>query len=286
MPADVAERYKKNSDVECLMYLRGNLFQPEITFDISIPRADEVVKTSLNSIRSVQQEKDRQFFSLIAINKFLPTGNGVTDALANSATGTKSTVSEMISSQMSNWLSQLSDEFDIGLNYRPGDEISSDEVALAFSTQLFNDRLTVSTNLGYSMGSSTNQNPSQVIGDVNVEYKINKDGTFRVRGYNESNEFDVTRQGQSPYTQGVGVSYSEEFEKFGDIKIIRKLKGLFRRKKKKEQEQEQEKQTPSNTTNGNSNTSGSGNGTSPSGSTGGNSNSGSDGNGRGKKEEE
>lgn len=280
MPADVAERYKKNSDVECLMYLRGNLFQPEITFDISIPRADEVVKTSLNSIRSVQQEKDRQFFSLIAINKFLPTGNGVTDALANSATGTKSTVSEMISSQMSNWLSQLSDEFDIGLNYRPGDEISSDEVALAFSTQLFNDRLTVSTNLGYSMGSSTNQNPSQVIGDVNVEYKINKDGTFRVRGYNESNEFDVTRQGQSPYTQGVGVSYSEEFEKFSDIKIIRKLKGLFRRKKKKEKEQQN--QTPAT----NTNASGNGNGTGSSGSSNGNSNSGSDGNGRGKKEEE
>lgn len=238
MPPDLATMYKRNMDVECEMYLKENLFKPIPNFDIFIPKGDENVKSALSSIRASEQERQRQFFALLAINKFLPLSNSISNATSNAVSGGKSTVSELVSSQMSNWLSQISDEFDIGLNYRPGDEISSDEIAVAFSTQLFNDRLTVSTNLGVSKGNSSNQNPNQLIGDFNVEYKINDDGTFRVRGYNESNEFDVTRTAQAPFTQGVGVYYTEEFDKLSDLKFIRKIKSWFGRRKSKKQAEE------------------------------------------------
>ncbi|HRE96233.1 MAG TPA: translocation/assembly module TamB domain-containing protein, partial [Flavobacteriales bacterium] len=230
MAPDVAALYKRNMEVECEMTLRQNLFKPDVAFDIRIPKGDENVKTALNGIRSSGPELTRQFFALMAINKFLPLTNSISNASGNALSGGKSTVSEMISSQMSNWLSQISDEFDIGLNYRPGDEISSEEIAVAFSTQLLNDRLTVSTNVGVAKGNSANRNPNQLIGDFNVEYKINKDGTFRVRGYNESNEFDITRTAQAPFTQGVGVYYTEEFDKLSDVKLLRKIRSWFRKK--------------------------------------------------------
>lgn len=236
MPVDVAALYKRNVDVECEMTLKQNLFKPDAYFDIIVPKADENVKAALTQIRASEPERTRQFFSLLAINKFLPLSNSISNASNTALTGVNSTVSELVSSQMSNWLSQISDEFDIGLNYRPGDEISSDEIAVAFSTQLFNDRLTVSTNVGVSKGNSSNQNPNQLIGDFNVEYKINQDGSFRIRGYNESNEFDVTRTAQAPFTQGVGVYYTEEFDSFKDLKIIRKIGSWFKKGKKEKED--------------------------------------------------
>lgn len=234
MPVDLAPNYKKNVEVECEMSLKHNLFKPDISFDIRVPRGDEEVRSALTMIRASEQELSRQFFSLMAINKFLPLSNSISNAGNNAMSGINSTLSELVSSQMSNWLSQISDEFDVGLNYRPGDEISSEEIAVALSTQLFNDRLILNTNLGVSKGNSANQNPNQLIGDFNVEYKINEEGTFRIRGFNESNEFDITRTAQSPYTQGVGVYYTEEFDKMGDIKIFKKIKSWFKKKDNKE----------------------------------------------------
>lgn len=233
MPLDIANNYKKNSEVECEMSLKENLFKPNIGFDINIPRSDDEIRSALSMIKASEQELSRQFFSLMAINKFLPLSNSISNAGSNAASGISNTLSELVSSQMSNWLSQISDEFDVGLNYRPGDEISSEEIAVALSTQFFNDRLTLNTNLGVSKGNSANQNPNQLIGDFNVEYKINEDGTFRIRGFNESNEFDITRTAQSPYTQGVGLYYTEEFDKISDIKLLKKIKSWFKKKKPK-----------------------------------------------------
>lgn len=233
MPADVALKYKNNVDVECQMNLKNNLFKPDVAFDIAVPRADENVKSALTVIRGSDQELSRQFFALLAINKFLPLNNSISTAADQAYSGVKATTSDLLSSQLSNWLSQLSDEFDIGFNYKPGDEISNQEIALAMSTQLFNERLTISTNLGVSYGNSTNQNSSNIIGDFNVEYKVNEDGTFRLRGFNESNSFDVTNTSQAPFTQGVGVYYTEEFETIGDLKVFKKMKKVFSKKEKK-----------------------------------------------------
>lgn len=237
MPSDIAMKYKNNVDVECQMNLKHNLFKPDVSFDIAVPRADENVKSALSVIRGSDQELSRQFFALLAINKFLPLTNSISTAADQAYSGVKATTSDLLSSQLSNWLSQLSDEFDIGFNYKPGDEISNQEIALAMSTQLFNDRLTISTNLGVSYGNSTNQNPNNIIGDFNVEYKVNEDGTFRLRGYNESNTFDVTNTTQAPFTQGVGVYYTEEFETLGDLKVIKKMKKVFSRKDKKKNDE-------------------------------------------------
>ena len=131
----------------------------------------------------------------------------------------------MLSNQFSNWLSQLSNDFDIGINYRPGDEISNREVELALSTQLFDDRLTINGTVANNPNSS-NTNTSGIVGDFNLEYKISEDGQLRVKAFNESNDYYLTTD-SNPYKQGVGLFYRKEFESFGD---------LFRREKKKEKE--------------------------------------------------
>tara|TARA_B110000495_G_C22595864_1_gene356757 strand:- start:194 stop:616 length:423 start_codon:yes stop_codon:yes gene_type:complete len=97
------------------------------------------------------------------------------------------------------------------------------------STQLFNDKLTVKTNVGVSHDneSSGGSNSNSLIGDVDVEYKLNPpEGNLRIHAFNESNEYDIAKVDQSQYTQGVGLFYQESFDNAGEL--FCKLANLFR----------------------------------------------------------
>ena len=131
------------------------------------------------------------------------------------------------SNQISNWLSQISDDFDLGFNYRPGDKISNEEIELALSTQLFNDRVSVTGNFGVARGSANTSQTTNYIGDVRVEYNITQDGKIRLMVYNESNDRRVTTTTQSPYTQGIGVIYQEEFDDLSQL--VDGIQELFKR---------------------------------------------------------
>lgn len=60
----------------------------------------------------------------------------------------------MLSNQLSNWLSALSTNIDIAVNYQPGSAMSNEQLDLALSKQLFNDRLTIDGNVGVNNGAN------------------------------------------------------------------------------------------------------------------------------------
>jgi len=131
---------------------------------------------------------------------------------------------EMLTNQLGNMLSQISKDIDIGLNYRTADALSSEELELALSTHLFNDRVTIDGNLGVTTTGST-QNTSNIVGDVNIDVKITPDGRFRVKAFNKANNpYDISSS-VSTYKQGIGVYYRYEFDKFSEI---------FRKQRKKQ----------------------------------------------------
>ena len=214
MPDTEKEEWKQKKEINVEMHLTDNLFNPEIDFDIVIPRVNESANSALRNLVSSEQEMNKQVFSLLILNKFMTNRQDISNATVDVSL---STTSEMLSSQLSNMISKFSDDFDIGFNYRPGDEISNDEVSVAMSTQQFNDRLSIETNLGVSQGNKLNNNPSSFIGDVDVEYKLNTDGNLRVHAFNESNEYDFTNLEESPYTQGVGAFYQQSFNNWGEL---------------------------------------------------------------------
>ena len=220
---EVADRYRRRIPVETVLILEDKLFNPAISFDIDIPGGDEGTREMIERMIATEQEMNRQVFSLLVLNRFLPT----TADQYNTALGygVGNTSSELLSNQLSNWLSQISSDFDIGINYRPGDEISSQEVELALSTQFFDDRVTVDGNFGVAGNETATgyaaRGTNQIIGDVNVEVKITPEGKFRVKAFNRSNTFDIIHT-NAPYTQGVGLFYRREFDGLG---------GLFRRER-------------------------------------------------------
>jgi len=232
---DSSAIYKKRIPVDLNLTMKNALLNPDISFDIDLPTADEATRSKVKSILYVSseeeniQELNKQVFSLLVLNRFLPPPNQKS-AYASANVGA-TTSSELISNQLSNWLSKISNNFDIGVNYHPGDQLSNQELELALSTQIFNDRLTIDSNFGFSKKdniSNQAQNSNNLIGDVTIEYKISKSGKFRVKAFNVSNQYSFD-QINSPYTQGLGLFYKEEYDSWGEL--YKNFRNMLQKKK-------------------------------------------------------
>lgn len=234
---DTSDVYKKRIPVDLKLQMRQAMLNPEIKFDIDLPTADEDTRSKVRSLLYVSDQQEnidelnRQVFSLLVLNRFLLPQSSDGDVETSGSAGVGAiTSSELLSNQLSNWLSRISNDFDIGVNYTPGDDLSNQELELALSTQIFNDRLTIDSNFGLSdrsSVSSSTQNTNNLIGDVTLEYKISKDGKIRVKAFNISNQFSL-EEINSPYTQGVGLFYKEEYDSLGEF--IENFFSSFKRK--------------------------------------------------------
>ena len=213
--------------VDLGLTLKGAMLNPLIDFDIELPTVDQMTRSRVGAILSSDQERNRQAFALLMLRRFVSPPSVTSEHSSTSALSANGT--ELLSSQISNWLGQISNDFNLGFNYNPGDDISNEEIALALSTQFFNDRLILSSNLGVSRNNANgnNQNTSNLIGDVRIEYKLTAAGKVRLVMYNESNDYRVASTQQSPYTQGLGVIYREDFDNMQELidGIKKMLKG-------------------------------------------------------------
>ena len=128
----------------------------------------------------------------------------------------------------------MSDDFDLGFNYRPGDQITSREIGVALSTQLLNDKLILSGNLDY-LGDEVERVPgveTNIVGDFDLEFRLNE--KVSLKAFNRVNDDRHTRT--ELYTQGVGLFYTNEFNSFSEI--FRKNRSKPKEEKNKEPENE------------------------------------------------
>jgi hypothetical protein len=201
--------------VDCIIALRNRLLDPEIYFTVEFPDLKDETRQYIYARLDTNNQAmmSQQMISLLVLNSF------------SQSTGYSGSVGfntySLITNQLNNWLSQISNDFDIGVNYRPGDDLSAQEVELALSTQLWDDRISIDGNIGMR-GTDNTQNTNNIVGEVNVEVKLTRDGRLRAKAFNKSNN-DLAYTRYAPYTQGVGVSYTQDFNRFGDL-FIRKRK--------------------------------------------------------------
>lgn len=229
MPSVERENWTHKSNVHVDIHLQNDLMNPDIDFDISLPKAEESAKQTVQNLIYNEEVKNQQVFSLLILNKFIPENQNFISENSSKTNG--ATTSEVLSNQLGNMISSFSDEFEIGFNYSPGDSITDDELSIVMSTQQFNDRLLINTNLGVAPSHALNKDPNSFIGDVDLEYKLSRDGNLRLHAFNESNEYDLSNQNQSRYTQGVGAYYKQSFDSFGEL--FCEMTNFFRRKNKK-----------------------------------------------------
>jgi hypothetical protein len=230
-PSDSSSTYKRRYPVDLKLSMTDQLLAPQINFNIDIPTVDAGVRQQVLSYINTDAEMNRQVFSLLILNSFVTppqlTNAGSSPGVASAGIAN---TSELLSNQLSNMLSKISNDFDIGVNYRPGDEISKEELGVALSTQLFDDRLSIDGNLGVN---NNNQSANNIVGDVNFDYKITDDGKLRIKAFNKANDNNQIYT-TGPYTQGVGILYREEFDTIGQL-YRRYLGNIKDRKKNKQQ---------------------------------------------------
>lgn len=223
------EEVQQKTTVDCQIIMAGKLSQPNIKYDIYLPNVEESTRDNVKSKINTSEELLKQFTSLLVLNRFVPSMVSTTDNTSNTFTSYAYTAGinpgDLITSQLSNWLSQLNEDLNVGVNLRSNKQLRTEEIELMLSTQLLNDRLLIQGNVDVPTNAAARAS-NRLVGDVEIEYKINKTGKLRAKAFNRSNEDQLNIL--SPYTQGIGIVYREEFDS-----PIELFKRIFRSRKDK-----------------------------------------------------
>ena len=199
--------------VECILRLKGKLMNPQYEFGMNIPNAEESVKRLVfNSIDTTNQlEMSKQVLSVLMLNQFNPVA-GTTAGLDVSGTSMS-----IVTNQINSMLSRMTGNVNVNLNYQPGSSTTGQEFDVGLSTQFLNDRLLIDGTFGMtSYKNAYAQQTNTIVGDINIEYVLTKNRRWRIRAFNRTNTLDILYN-NSPYTQGIGISYQREFGSFRDL---------------------------------------------------------------------
>ena len=213
------ELNRTNVPVHALLQVKGDIRQPDISFDLEFPTLTQDIYRKVKSIVSTEEMMNRQIIYLLALSRFY-TPDYMTTTKGNELV---SVASSTISSQLSNILGQLSENWSIAPNIRSNKGDFSDvEVDVALSSSLLNNRLLLNGNFGYR---DKSLNSNTFIGDFDIEYLLNRTGSVRLKAYNRYN--DRTYYLKSALTtQGVGVVFKRDFDDmFSFLKKKSKTRG-------------------------------------------------------------
>lgn len=217
-----------NINVDCVIRLSDKLMNPTITFGIELPSATEDTKNLVYSVIDTTNQAlmAQQVFSLMVLGSFSYAANSNVSRFGTTAGYS------VVTNQLSNWLSQISKDFDIGINYTPDDKLTNEELEVALSTQLFDDRLIIEGNFGVIRGSKNDaNNANNIVGDVDLTFRLTK--RLSLKGYNhtniKNNYYIYSVENYSDFTQGIGLSFSQSFNN------IREIFTLNRKNKSKKQ---------------------------------------------------
>ncbi|MBO4740427.1 MAG: translocation/assembly module TamB domain-containing protein, partial [Bacteroidales bacterium] len=214
------EQTTKTVNVESIIALSGQLLNPTIKFDFRLPNADQSTEEEVFAIidRTNEREMINQTMSLLAFSQFYSS----TSSTIGSFNGISSGL-DIMANQVSSVVSSMVEFVDVNINYKSGDELVTDQLDIDISKEW--NRFYFETTFGIGGDARTlNQlddgSASTIIGDVLLGYKISPN--FHLIAFNRSNANDYTKQ-DMPYTQGVGIKYSKDFDTW---------KSLFTRRRK------------------------------------------------------
>ncbi|MGC4101962.1 translocation/assembly module TamB domain-containing protein [Ferruginibacter sp.] len=234
----VSNTFNQKIPFRVLLYLKGAMKKPEISFDIELP--DENSNTAINNeLRTTIENKltqlrgdaaatNKQVFSLLLLNRFV--GEQSTDFFKGNGSNFNDVARESVSKFLSSALDQIASDLfkgvDIDLNlnsykdYTTGDEQQRTDLNIAVTKSFLDDRLSISVGKNFGIegqdaAAKTQQRSNSIIPDVTVNYKLTKDGKYMIRAY-KKNQFEVILDGYVVET-GVAFILTLDYDKFGEL---------------------------------------------------------------------
>lgn len=225
-PLNMEDSTLSAQNVDCIIHMTDNLFNPTIDFRIEFPDMTTFDNEKYQAL--VRPNINYHFLSLLAASRFVNIQSQQFLETGGPANIAGLTTTELLANQLSVWLSNISNDFDVDFAYHPGSGLTAEQIEAAIKTQVLNDRLTIESRVGFGGRAYAEdaQRTSNMVGDVVAEYRIDREGRFRIKAFNRYNEQSILYEG-ADYTQGVGVFYRKEFNSLID---------LFRRKQQEQQE--------------------------------------------------
>ena len=248
--SDLETRARTATPVRLKMKLKGELFKPEISFDVEFPSLDtELRSLAENKLRIIRQdanELNRQVFGLLVLGQFLPS-----DYTLQAQDVTINTLSEMLSNQLSIYFTEFLSELlsgndiiqgiDLDLSYNRygtgslnGQNLAtSNEVQGRVKVNLLSDRFSIKARGNFEVGPGDNiyiTNNGLVAHEFVIEYAITKDRRLKIRAY-QSSEPDIGGGQRTKY--GGGLSFRKEFDSVSELLDFVKKKPAKNKKKKK-----------------------------------------------------
>ena len=219
-PAVLLENSSFNSKVpvEVIIGIRGDLTSPEPDFNIEFPTVSNVLKSEIQYKLNDKDVRQTQALYLLSSGSFLsPEGVSQSDFSGS--------LFETATSLLGSIIKTDDEKFNVGFNFIGADRRigkESDGRFVATISSKINERITINGKLGVPFGGI---NESAIVGDVEVLYRVNEDGTLNLRLFNRENDINYIGQGIG-YTQGMGVTYEVDFDTFKELvnRIFKNIK--------------------------------------------------------------
>ncbi len=225
-----APQLRRKYPVQVLLEVDGLMLKPDIRFDIVARDLPQSVSIGTRAIRLDfefqafknridEQELNRQVFSLIILRRFSPP-----DAF-NTSGSIVNSVSELLSNQLSNFVSQVDENLEIDVDLATFDNEAYNTFQLRLSYTFLNGRLRV-TRDGTFYGQNTTTAPnntgnqvSAIAGDWTVDYLLTPDGKLKIKMYNRTNFNPILNSlgTGTTVTAGVSLSHTQSFNAIKDI---------------------------------------------------------------------
>lgn len=257
-PLDLVQQHLEDREIEYVnmfkqripfyanLKMKGELLKPIITFDITIDKSNpsvdtEVINTvegKLKELQTSESELNKQVFALLLLNRFIGE-NPFQSSTGMSAEGiARQSVSKLLSQQLNNLASELIEGIELNFDlessedYSTGEKTARTDLNVGVSKRLLDDRLKVSigSNFGLEGQERQNENMTNIAGDINIEYKLSKDGRYLLRAYRKD-EYQVALQGQIIET-GVGFIITVEYNVFKELLKRRRSNKEFKKTEK------------------------------------------------------
>ena len=214
-----------NTRVDCIMNIGGMAKEPVISFDFDIPNANEDEKQMVRSMLNTEEERDMQAIYLLGVGRFYSYGTMLDTKQTKGSMAMNSVLSSALSSRFNQIMSQAlgGTGWSFGTNLRTGEEGWQELDAEALvSGKMLSGRLLFNGNFGYrenkyKMGSNN------FIGDFDIQYRLSPRSPFSLKAYNQTNDRYFTQS--SLTTQGIGIKFQRDFNRFKELFLRAKKKG-------------------------------------------------------------
>ncbi len=208
----------KKVPVELIIGVRGDLASPEPDFNFEFPTISSVLKSEIQYKLNDKDVRQTQALYLLSASGFL-SSDGVTQSDFSRS------IFETATGLLGGIIKTNNDKFKVDFNVIAADRRigkESDGRVVANISSRINERITFNGRVGVPFGGI---NQTAIIGDVEIQYRVNEDGTLNLRMFNRENDVNFIGQG-IVYTQGLGISYELDFDNLNEIvkKVFNKIK--------------------------------------------------------------